>query len=436
VHLISDRLRTLIHEHTGLRERSGGVDRIADIVQSRVHALSLAGAEEYARFLNCGGSEANSEIRTLTVCLTTGETHFFRDRGQFDLIEKTILPALIVERNASKNLRIWSAGCSTGDEPYSIAMAVDSLLANRRDWNVEIFGTDINLQALDKARTGAYTDWSFRVIDDDRKHAYFDGSSGQWVLKRRIRNAVRFGALNLIHDKFQLAGIRDMDLILCRNVFIYFKHYSIQSVLDKMVAVLRPGGYLLTAHGELHGQEPAQLEALCYPESSVYRKRAHAKPKPALAEVGCLAQKALPAPKPAAVAPVSELEQMARDFANKGDHETAEALCKRVLEGDPFAIRTYYLLAKIAEERKQTDGAKEMLKKALYLAPDYVAAYIDLADVYEREKNAERAQKLRLSALECLRHPRGNSEELCEGATPADLIVVLESMVNEAVNVR
>src|SRR5438477_7837401 len=390
-----EHLRSLIHKQTGLRDRNCDSQRLRKLVDTRVRALNLTSIDEYATLLESGERESRAELRELTVGLTTGETHFFSDRGQFDLLEKTILPRLIEERSSKRTLRIWSEGCSTGDEAYSMAIALDSLLSNRPGWTVDIRGTDINPASIDKARAGTYTNWSFRVIRENLKSTYFDYSPDQWTLKSRIRQAVRFSILDLIRDSFPSigSGIHDMDLILCRNVFIYFEPDSVRRVLQKMSNALRPGGYLLTAHGEVHGHELDQLEALSFPESSVYRRRPLESQQSRLqtqsrAEAQNAAANRSPAPS------VAHCEQLARECANKADYQAAEEWCHRALTEDPFSVSGYYLLGKIAEERKQMDRAKELLKKVLYLDPSYIPAYLDLAEAYDREKDWKRARRL------------------------------------------
>lgn len=447
-----DRHKTLqefICERTGLRERADSMDRLSNVVSDRIHALDLRSPEEYEELLRSGHGSSHGEIRELAARLTPGETHFFRDGGQFDLLEKVLLPALIRARSSEKALRIWSAGCATGEEAYSIAIVLDSLLPDRRNWNIEIFGTDINTAALETARAGVYSGWSFRVMDDGRKAECFRQNADQWSLNANIRRAVRFETLDLIHDASptRKAGLQDIDLILCRNVFIYFEPSSIRKVAQKMVAALRPGGYLMTAHGELQGQEFRQLAILSFPESAIYQKASetaslkqtasagrskcsppapNAAVTPGLAEPAPATTKA-PSPMPT----LAELEERARVSANRGRYEEAEELCARALREDPFAVRTYYLLSRIADERKQVELCKELLKKVLYLDPGYVAAYLDLASHYENDKDSRRARKLRVSAIKCLSRPDAATKmELYEPATPAELISSLEAMVH------
>ena len=154
--------------------------------------------------------------------LTNGETYFFRDHGQFDLLRLRLLPELIERRRDAKTLRLWSAGCSSGEEAYSLAMLLDMLLPKRDGWNILILGSDIDEAALAKARRGHYGQWSFRMAPPALKQRYFQRKGDEWMLDERIRSMVTFRTSNLIGETFPSAELRDMDLILCRNVFIYF----------------------------------------------------------------------------------------------------------------------------------------------------------------------------------------------------------------------
>ena len=433
-----DELRRLISRLTGLRERAEGMNRLDEVLAARIHALHLTSPEEYEELLESGNSMAEREIRELAAKLTPGETHFFRDRGQFELLERVILPALIQEKSATKQLRIWSAGCATGEEVYSIAMVLDSLLPDPKDWKIAIRGTDINPDALEKARAGVYTDWSFRVMSCAKKTAYFRQTQSGWRLKDDIRRAVQFDVLDLIHDGFPSTevGIGEVDLIICRNVFIYFQPDSVRSVASKMAASLRPGGYLITAHGELQGVELEDLEVVSFVESALYRRAARRSPtssaEPNPPRIPNLSAGLVPV-GPRDLQPdtsVSAIDQRARALANRGLYEEAEKLCADALRRDPFSAGTYYLLSRIAEERKQRELSKAMLKKVLYLDAAYVAAYLDLAALYDAENNGGRARRLRHSAIECLLRP--DVELKLEGyeiSTPADLLSSLEALV-------
>jgi chemotaxis protein methyltransferase CheR len=185
--------------------------------------------------------------------LTIGETHFFRNQPQFRALERHILPKLIERRRDSRRLRIWSAACSTGEEPYSVAILLERLLPDRARWDVRILATDINLAALDRARRGRYGAWSFREAPDDVATAYFVRHGTTLEVARRIREAVSFAHLNLASDRWPSAATHtlDLDLILCRNVLIYFGDDLRHQVATRLHGALADGGWLLVAPAEL-----------------------------------------------------------------------------------------------------------------------------------------------------------------------------------------
>ena len=185
--------------------------------------------------------------------LTIGETHFFRNRPQFRALERHILPELIERRRDSRRLRVWSAACSTGEEPYSLAILLERLLADRARWDVRILATDINRAALERARRGQYGTWSFRDVPDDVASAFFVRHGATLEVAGRIREAVSFAHLNLAADTWPSAATAtlDLDLVLCRNVLIYFGDDLSHQVAGRLHGALADGGWLLVAPAEL-----------------------------------------------------------------------------------------------------------------------------------------------------------------------------------------
>ena len=147
----------------------------------------------------------------------SGETYFFRDQGQFDLLRLRLLPELIERRRGARILRLWSAGCASGEEAYSLAMLVDMLLPEHHSWDIFILGSDIDQTALAKARRGRYGQWSFRVAPPALQQRYFQHMGDEWALDERIRHMVTFRAVDLIDEPFPAGELCNMDLILCRN---------------------------------------------------------------------------------------------------------------------------------------------------------------------------------------------------------------------------
>ena len=251
--------RQLIATHTGLQIREQEREALGKTLAVRAKSLQLRQPEQYYQLLETGSAQCKAEWKQLIVLLTNQESYFFRDKGQFTLLRDRILPELIKANRERRTLRLWSAGCSTGEEPHSLAMLVDQLLPQRNGWNICILGTDIKEAALEEARLGVYSPWSFRLVEPDLQQRYFKEQQTDYKLDARIRSMVTFRQGNLFKDQFPntAAGFYDMDLILCRNVFIYFEWTAVSVVIDKFAGTLRDGGYLMTGHLSLiHISEP------------------------------------------------------------------------------------------------------------------------------------------------------------------------------------
>jgi len=281
----------LISDYTGLRIRTQDREALCRKLGSRIRTLKLSSPEDYYKLLEGGidpnnsfsGIAAQGEWRELITLLTTGESYFFRDSGQFWLLENVLLPELIADQrqisrsagNAKPSLRIWSAGCSTGEEPYSLAILLTQLIPDWENWNLFILGTDINHESISQAQQGLYSPWSFRMIEPERLPQYFQQRKNQWKVEEKYRRLVTFRVGNLARDRFpDLTGdLAHLDLIICRNVFVYFEYEVIGEILGKFAKTLRPGGYLMTAHAELHGQNLEQFTPKVFAQSVVYQCR-------------------------------------------------------------------------------------------------------------------------------------------------------------------
>lgn len=260
--LIEDFIQ-LISAVTGLHIREEDKQNLSKKLHTRIKALKLSALEQYYQLLKPSNVESNSlnrcerEWQELTLLLTTGETYFFRDRGQISLLKNHILPELINSKKyeAKRSLRIWSAGCSTGEEAYSLAILIQELIPEWNKWDILILGTDINSQSIEKAKQGIYDSWSFRMVEPKLKQRYFNQHRTAWKVDKQIRSIVKFEIGNLLNDSFpsSTSEIYNMDVILCRNVFIYFDFQTISVILKKLANTLNSGGYLIAGHSELHG---------------------------------------------------------------------------------------------------------------------------------------------------------------------------------------
>jgi len=270
----------LIARRTGLSIREQDQSSLEKKLSARLKDLRLPSLESYYQLLSGETNASRAEWATLLSLITTGESYFLRDRGQFQLLRDRLLPELIAKRraiagNGRPSLRLWSAGCSTGEEPHSLAMVLQVLIPDLQAWDCFILGTDINPTAIAAARQGIYSHWSFRMMDANLQTQYFTARKQEWLLDDAIRQLVTFQTGNLVCDPFPnpASSIYDFDLILCRNVFIYFDSTAVATVLNKFARSLRPEGYLMVGHTELHGHSLGHLEARVFPESVVYQQR-------------------------------------------------------------------------------------------------------------------------------------------------------------------
>lgn len=244
-------IRDYIYNHCGLSFDGSSKFLLEKRLSSRVKFHRLKGFKEYYRFLRYD-PKASEELSAAIDILTTNETYFFRELCQLKAFSEEILPEIKNRKRDSakaKTLSIWSAGCSTGEEPYTIAMLILET-GQFKDWNVEIFGNDISQRVLQAARRGLYTESSFRCSDQMFIDKYFEATpDGKHKVNDRIKNMVRFGYLNLI-DRSRMSFLKNMDVIFCRNVLIYFDAESKKKVIQNFYDKLEDGGYLLLGHAE------------------------------------------------------------------------------------------------------------------------------------------------------------------------------------------
>ncbi len=266
-----------IAQKIGIEIRQVEQDSLEQKIWLRIKALQLATPEQYYQFLSLPGLESEGEWQQLAQLLTNNESYFFRDRQQLNLLKNQIFPQLIQQKREQEDLtlRVWSAGCSTGQEPYSLAIILKELLLDIDAWNLAIIGTDIDLAALNQARAGIYSEWSFRDTEARIKQQYFAPIARNYQIETKLRQMVTWQKVNLLKDRFPhlFSNLQEIDLIVCRNVFIYFGSSTIGKILAKFYQTLRPGGYLLVGHSELAGQNLSLFQAQNFPQSLIYQRR-------------------------------------------------------------------------------------------------------------------------------------------------------------------
>jgi chemotaxis protein methyltransferase CheR len=242
-------LRDFIHDYCGIYFDDGSKFLLERRLSRRLEQHQLKNFAEYYHFLRYD-RKREDEIVVLVDNLTTNETYFFRESAQLRAFSEEILPELRSKNAANKRLRIWSAGCSTGEEPYTIAILLLESGDWWRDWQVEILGSDINQRVLHTARKGVYKKGSHRVSPPEMLRKYFlEEGKGDYRIVDAVRQFVSFSYVNLL-DPYKTSLIRDLDIIFCRNVIIYFDREAKKKVMASFYDKLRDGGFLLLGHSE------------------------------------------------------------------------------------------------------------------------------------------------------------------------------------------
>lgn len=243
-------LRTFVYQKTGIYFQDNKRYLLESRIGRRLIALKLPGFPAYYDLLTRGG--INGELKALVNAITINETFFFRNQPKFDLLENELVPEIIERRmrEGQKSIRIWSAACSTGDEPYTIALMVKERLQRKFPGvRFEIAGTDINTEVLDKARAGIYGEYAVRNVSPLMMRKYFKEDGARFQLDPEICKMVKYHHVNL-SDRVAMGRMRGVDIVLCANVLIYFDNQAKQRVVSSIYNNLNAGGYLLVGFSE------------------------------------------------------------------------------------------------------------------------------------------------------------------------------------------
>jgi chemotaxis methyl-accepting protein methylase len=238
---VRGRYLDLVDRHFGIRGSDYGAGRMDQAVSSLLPHTTCTNADALLEELLTGNQPG--WLDELVEHLTVGETYFLRDPAQVAALRQVILPEILERRLGDRRIRVWSAGCSTGEEPYTLAILLHEQTI-LDDWGVLLVGTDVNRESLRIAREATYPAWSFRATSEQFRQRYFEPVGMNWRLTDSVRRMVRFGWSNLAADPLTPPSA-DFDLIACRNVTIYFDEAATQRLYRTLVAALAPGGWLV-----------------------------------------------------------------------------------------------------------------------------------------------------------------------------------------------
>jgi chemotaxis protein methyltransferase CheR len=266
------RLQAFIQEELGIKMPQEKRVMLESRLQKRVKQLRMDSFSAYCDFV-FSPDGMREELVNLIDCVTTNKTDFFREPNHFTYLKDVLIPGMAARGNGRihDTVRIWSTACSTGEEPYTLAMVMESLREGYGSFEYRILATDISSRVLEVARRGVYSEERIVPVPDEYRRRYLlrskDRSNPQARVKPMLRNRVSFGRLNLMSPAF---GIRErFDIIFCRNVLIYFNKDTQEALLRKLYAHLQPGGHLFLGHSETLTGMHLRLQPVA---ATIYRK--------------------------------------------------------------------------------------------------------------------------------------------------------------------
>jgi chemotaxis protein methyltransferase CheR len=433
-----ERVANLVRERTRLRVTERNLESLERLVRQRVEASGGSVDEYLARLAS--GSPESGELEQVTRELTVGETYFFRG-PQLSTVREHVLPELIVRARAqhSRELRILSAGCATGEEPYGIVMILSELLPDFESWQIRVVGLDVNRSFLQRAEQGSYSKWSLRDVPEAVIARHFIRDHERFVVRPNLRTQVRFQYANLALDPLPAPalGVVAMDLILCQNVLYYFEHDVREAVAEKLARSLSPEGYLMFGPSDLLAGSVPLCRARCFGDALAFQRTqrlswsVHAppssRPPPSSRAAG---SGPMPSDAQAESEPPGPGElslETAQAIANDGDLRGAIAHLQDLLQANPEQADAHALHGFLLTEVGALQAALEAFRRATYLAPELLIAHagaamtarrLDQTDVARRAS----AQVRRLVELQ----PRDAEVAGWEGMTVGRLLRLFE----------
>lgn len=468
-------------------------ERAADLQRGLRSAAREFGFEQVADCVEwlMSAPLTRSQIEILAGNLTVGETYFFREQRTFEIFEEHVLPELAqLRRGGEQRLRVWSAACCSGEEPYSIAISVRKTLPDFADWHVTILGSDINPRFLQKAAAGVFSEWSFRNAPPWLKAGYFESAeNGRWALRPEIKRMVSFAHLNLAEDVYPslLNETNAVDVIFCRNVLIYFSPEQVKKVIGNFHRCLVEGGWLVLSPSETSHVHFPQFVAVNFDGAMLYRKDStrtrpvdrrapsgedaapvflEPRPEPGAETVApgpqiwappehaeLITAEAPPAAFDLALAfyaqgryaetaetlaallaaPPVEPRAMvlaARTLANQGRLAEALGWCEQVIAADKLNPGAHYLRASILHEQGDLNEAVQSFKRALYVDPDFVLAHFALGNLARNDGKFREADRHFARALACCRaQPPDAVLPESEGLTAGRLTEIITALL-------
>ncbi len=383
-------LLEVVDRRFGLRETDYGASRLEQALADVLPRTEFDNATELLQSL--GDADNPRWLFELVEYLTVGETYFMRDPAQIAALRETILPDVVARRQAERQVSVWSAGCSTGEEVYTLAILLASIeLA--ADWDITLVGTDVNRASLRIAREASFPEWSFRATPAEIRERYFEPTETRWRLKEPVRRMARFAWMNLAADPL-FPPSTDLDLVVCRNVTIYFDADAAQRLYGALIKSLAVGGWLMLGPSDPLPDDRSRLERVEAAETVLWRRVAASRraetPRAARSRRAQVVARSATVEPVGQVEPVEPIETVAAVAAIEG---------VKTPVSDPRAEMQAGLLAL---ESGSFDAAVEWLRRATFRDPNSALAQLALGRALLARGDRPRARATLQHALRIL----------------------------------
>jgi chemotaxis protein methyltransferase CheR len=436
-------LARLLHSVAGLTFDDSRRESIGAAVAERMRHTGAADVSAYVDLLHApdGAAERQSLLDEVTI----PETHFFRNPPQIRALRKHVLPELLRQSTRRRTLRIWSAGCSTGEEPYTIAMLIRELLPASSEWDVKVVATDVSQRALAVAEAGRYSERAFVMTEpvDLARWFVLDVTSGRFVVRDEVRDLVEFRHHNLVSDPPPFTP-GEVDLVLCRNVTIYFDRETTRTLMTRFHGMLRDGGYLFLGHAESLWQVSDAFDLTSLGDAFVYRRmnepavdgrrravlpdrRTEDEPMPLRAD-----RRRSSNDRRGGEPPADPLHAV-RAAVKAGQYDEAADLAADVVAVTPLRAEALYLLGLAATNLGRDAEALITLRKAVQLDPDLGVAHFLLAGALERNgEPAAAARSYRAAAGSLAAQPAADVASELGGRSVTELAALCRQLAVRA----
>lgn len=479
---ISDNLLLLLSDfvanHMGLYFSE---ERWQELIAGIEKSARDLGFEDTESWIHCLLSSAISKnvLDTLATNLTIGETFFFRDKNIFHILRNNILPELIMSKAGySGNIKIWSAGCCSGEEPYSIAMLIDQMISFGTEVNISIIATDININFLEKAKKGIYTRWSFRDTPEMIIERYFTKQDeNHFKISPHIQNMVNFYQLNLVEESYPPL-INEIDVLFCRNTVMYFTPDQRDQIFRRLTRCISMNGWLIVSPSESGFVKAPSLDIVQFPEAILHRKGAD-KTKESDSNApfpdrtyreksgneGIDDERALDKNfqnsylEALALYKAKRYEEsaenltsilsdgknddcnflfvpesmslLAKNLGNLGKLDEAKKWIKEAIYMEKLNPGHYFILATIYQEQGHLGNSIEALKQSLYLDPEFIFVHFALGNITKRQGNLPESMKYYNNVISLLlKMAPDDIIPYSDGTTAGGFIKVVEPMIN------